>query len=54
LAFSVSCLTNVLVWAAAEGRKRGNGVYMGTKRLFCLFSLLEEPVQVRFVSMRHF
>lgn len=40
--------------AAAEGRRRGNSVYMGIKRLFCLFTLLKEPAQVSFVSMRHF
>lgn len=40
--------------AEAEGRKRGNDVYMGIKRLLCLFALLTEPAQVRFVSIRHF
>lgn len=43
----------MLVWAAAEGRKRGNDVYMGIKRLLFLFALLKQPAQARFVSVRH-
>lgn len=41
------------MWAAAQGRERGDDVYMGIKR-HLLFALLKEPAQAGFVSIRHF